>query len=286
MWREVRWSEVMWSEVRWSEVRRCEAKWGEVRWRDVKWSEEMWSEVNWSEAKRSEVIILGEMCVLSWICSYVAVCRVCVVPYLIINGVSFLFSNYSTYVIFNILFVCFLFSILWIPCFCIVVLCVWFVLFPLSCSLSPIFVPIYQPLSLGENPIAVNKYHHHHYHHVVYMVKSSNVSPWIIPRFLNFWHPRKLKRFSAILLGLCSSRAWCTWWPQSETGNTGDHPWFNFLFFQLSELMCVTVDGKYFRTPGSFVRNEELQQNGDNSSRKKVLVFILASLPTNVQGVS
>jgi hypothetical protein len=175
----------------------------------------------------------------------------------------------------------FLFSILWIPCFVLL-----YVLLLLSCSLSlsPIFVQIYQPLSLGENPITVNKYHHHH-HHVVYLVKSSSVSPWIIPRFLNFWHPRKLKRFSAILLGLCSSRAWCTWWPQSETGNTGDHPWFNFLFFQLSELMCVTVDGKYFRTPGSFVSIEELQQNGDNSSRKKVLVFILASLPTNVQGV-
>jgi hypothetical protein len=49
-------------------------------------------------------------------------------------------------------------------------------------------------------------------------------------------------------------------------------------------VMSVTIEGKYFRRRGSFVRNEELQQNGDSSSRKKVFVFILASLPTTNTG--
>jgi hypothetical protein len=47
---------------------------------------------------RTEVMILGEMCVLSLIYSYVAVCRFCVVCYPIICF-SLLFSTCSTYVL-------------------------------------------------------------------------------------------------------------------------------------------------------------------------------------------
>jgi hypothetical protein len=53
--------------------------------------------------KCSEVMILVEMCVLSMIYSYVAVCTFCAVRCVIICF-CLLFSNHSTYV-FNILFV-------------------------------------------------------------------------------------------------------------------------------------------------------------------------------------
>ena len=54
---------------------------------------------------------MGEMCALSLIYSYVAVCKCCAVRYLIITGFSLLFSNYSTYVLYYSFYVCFLFSI-------------------------------------------------------------------------------------------------------------------------------------------------------------------------------
>ena len=87
-------------------------------------------------------MILGEMCVLSLIYIYVAVCRFCVVHCLIICF-WFLFSNCFVY--FNILFMlsCFvcLFSILCILCFCIV-LCIIVSSFVYSC-LFPFFMQVY-----------------------------------------------------------------------------------------------------------------------------------------------
>jgi len=43
-------------------------------------------------------MIMGEMCLLSLIYIYVAVCRFCAVHYLIIICFYLLFYNYSTYV--------------------------------------------------------------------------------------------------------------------------------------------------------------------------------------------
>jgi hypothetical protein len=54
-----------------------------------------------SEVKWTEVMILSEMCVLSLIYSYVALCSFCAVRYLIIIIIicfSLLLSIYSTYV--------------------------------------------------------------------------------------------------------------------------------------------------------------------------------------------
>ena len=62
------------------------------------------------EVKWSEVMILGEMCVLSLIFCYVTLCRFCVVHNLLIIWFSSLFSNYLTYV-FQYSFLC-LFSVL------------------------------------------------------------------------------------------------------------------------------------------------------------------------------
>ena len=103
------------------------------------------SEVKWR--------FFGEICVLSLIYSYVAICRFCVVCCHIIICFSLLFSNNSTYV-FNI-FLC-LFSMLYILCFCIVLCTVS--PFVYRC-LFPIFVQDYWPLPPDGNPIAVNKYH-------------------------------------------------------------------------------------------------------------------------------
>jgi hypothetical protein len=117
-------------------------------------------------------MILGEICVLTLIYVYVAVCRFCAIRCANIICFYLLYSNYSTHV-FNILFMfvvlfsCF-FSILCILCFCIV-LCI---VSPLAYScLFPIFVQVYRPLPPGGNPIAVNKYHiisyHISYHHII-----------------------------------------------------------------------------------------------------------------------
>jgi hypothetical protein len=54
------------------------------------------SEVQWSEVKWSEVMIVDEICLLSLLYIYVAVCRFCVVHYLIIICFYLLFSNYLT----------------------------------------------------------------------------------------------------------------------------------------------------------------------------------------------
>jgi len=60
-----------------------------------------------NEMRGSNAMIWSEMCVLSLIYSYVAVCRLCVVCCLIIICFYLLFSNYSTYV-FLIFFLCLL----------------------------------------------------------------------------------------------------------------------------------------------------------------------------------
>ena len=59
----------------------------------------MCSGVKWSEVKLSEVMNVGEMYLLSSICSYVAVCMFCAVRCVIIVCCYLLFSNYSIYVL-------------------------------------------------------------------------------------------------------------------------------------------------------------------------------------------
>ena len=127
------------------------SKWG--KWSAVRWSK--WSEVKWSE-----VMILGEMYLLSLIYSSVAVCMFCAVPCVIIICFYLLFFNYSTCVFLTFFCVCFL--VLYICClFVYSVLCI--VLCIVSPSvyrcLVPIFVQVYWPLPPAGNPIAVNKYH-------------------------------------------------------------------------------------------------------------------------------
>jgi hypothetical protein len=120
----------------------------------------------WSEVKWSEVMILGEMCVLSLIYGHVAVCRFCAVRCIITIYFPLLFFNYSIYVLFNIIriaIVCFVFL------FYMLVFCV---LYCSYCSFAycffsfllsfPVFMQVYWPLPPGANPIAVNKCHQHH----------------------------------------------------------------------------------------------------------------------------
>jgi hypothetical protein len=52
----------------------------------------------WRRVKYSEVMILGEKCVLALIYIYVTVCRYCAVRCLIIICFYLLFSNYWTFV--------------------------------------------------------------------------------------------------------------------------------------------------------------------------------------------
>jgi hypothetical protein len=105
---------------------------------------------------QSEVMILGEMCVLSLIYSHVAVCKFCVVFYLICICFYLLFSNHST--CFLIFFLCWFFVLYFCFLFCVFCVFVLFgVLFLLLYCLFPISVPVYRPLLPGGNPIAVNK---------------------------------------------------------------------------------------------------------------------------------
>jgi hypothetical protein len=127
-------------------------KW-EMKCSDVKlkWNKVTWFEVKWNEL--GEVMIWVEMCVLSLIYIYVAVCRFCAVSCVIIICFSFLFTFY---VYFPALYVCFLFC-------AFVLFCVLFTF--VYSSLFPVFVQVYQTLPPSGNPTAVNKYHHHHHHH-------------------------------------------------------------------------------------------------------------------------
>ena len=103
-----------------------------------------------SSLAKNEVMIFGEMCVLSLIYSYVAVSMFCAVRCVIIICFFLSFSNYSTYVFQYSFYVCFLvlclFSILCTLCFCIVSSFVY------SC-LSDIFVQVHRPLLTGGNTI-------------------------------------------------------------------------------------------------------------------------------------
>ena len=105
-------------------------------------------------------MLLGEMCVLSLVYTYVAVCRFCAVHCLIIMRFSWYFL--ITRLMFLILFLC-LCSYLYV-CFLFCVFCVFCIVlcivspFVYSC-LFPIFVQVYRPLPPGGNPVAVNKYH-------------------------------------------------------------------------------------------------------------------------------
>ena len=149
--------------------------------------------------KCSEVMILGELCVLSLNYSCVAVCRFCAVRYTSLLFASlcyFLITPLMFYIIlrmsvFYFVFVffyfvysvilyrfvyllcmvlcifvyCFLYRFVYLLCIVLCILCIVF-LFLYSC-LFPIFGQIYRTLPPGTNPIAVNKYHLHHHHHII-----------------------------------------------------------------------------------------------------------------------
>jgi len=98
--------------------------------------------MNWSEVK-----IFGEMCVLSLLYSYVAVCGFCAVCCVSIICFSFLFPNFSAYV-FLIFFSC-LFYILCVLCFYIflriVSSVVYSYLFPYLCTYLPTISSKWKP---------------------------------------------------------------------------------------------------------------------------------------------
>ena len=83
------------------------------------------------------MMIWGEMCVLSLICSDISVCRFCLVRYVIICF-SLLFSNCSTFMfVFSEVLFCFLYILFFI------VFILFRVLFLLMFCLFPIFVQVY-----------------------------------------------------------------------------------------------------------------------------------------------
>ena len=145
---EVNCSEVKWSDVKW---RVSEAWWRNVqKYRDVKNGD--WSVVKCSAVKWSEVMVLSDMCVLSLIYSYVALCRFCAVRCLIIIGFDF-YSLIIRLVMFNILFMFFALY------FCILRFCIALcIISPIVYScLFPICVQVYRPQPPAGNQIAVNK---------------------------------------------------------------------------------------------------------------------------------
>jgi len=128
-------------------------------------------------------MILGEMYILSLICSSVAVCRFCAVGFVCVIIICFflLFSNYSTYVFlifFLCLFPCFvyLFSNFCIPCYFIVLCAVS--PFVYSC-LFPIFMQVYWSLPPAGNPFAVNKYRIS-YHYIIVPVCTQLYHPSLV----------------------------------------------------------------------------------------------------------
>jgi len=119
------------------------------------------------------------MCVLSLICVYVAVCRFGAVRCVIIDRFYLLLSNYSTYVILNYFYVCFL--VLYVN-FLYFVVCFLIVM----CIVSPfvdsclflIFVRVYWPLHPGGIQFAINKYHIISYHisyNISYHIMSDRI---------------------------------------------------------------------------------------------------------------
>jgi hypothetical protein len=113
----------------------------------------MGSKVKWREMK-----IVGEMCVLSFTYSYVALCMFCAVRWWNVCVCIICFclfsSNYSTCV-FLVFFVCF-FSCFLFCMFCVFVLfCVLFL--PMYIAVCTNFAQLYRPLLPRANPVAVNK---------------------------------------------------------------------------------------------------------------------------------
>ena len=100
-----------------------------------------------------EVKIFGEMCVLSLIFGYVALCRFHAVDYLIITCFCYILIIRLTFYYIPYIFVSsFLFPIC--------VLCFLCVVSPSENScLFAIFAQVYRPLPSGGNPTAINKYH-------------------------------------------------------------------------------------------------------------------------------
>jgi hypothetical protein len=116
-------------------------------------------------------VFLGEMCILLFIYSYVAVCRFCVVRCIIIICFPLLFSNYLTcFLIFMFLLCMFVFSFVYfvfLYCF------VYYFSFSIHSCLFYIFVQVNWPLPPDGNPTAVNKYHKHK-HKQWYMYHSNS----------------------------------------------------------------------------------------------------------------
>jgi hypothetical protein len=103
-----------------------------------------------SVVKQSEVKTFGEMCVLSLIYSYVAICRFCAVHCLVI----ICFSCY--FIITRLMFFNIFLRLLSILCIlCCIVLCTVSP-FVYNC-LFTVSVQVYQPLAPGRNPTAVNE---------------------------------------------------------------------------------------------------------------------------------
>jgi hypothetical protein len=93
------------SEEKWRDLKCCDktsksgGKWrmgNEVEWNSMKWYEVKWSTVKWSELNRS-VMRWTEICVLSLICSYVAVCKFFAIRWPIIINLSLSLTNYSIF---------------------------------------------------------------------------------------------------------------------------------------------------------------------------------------------
>ena len=124
-----------------------------------------------SEGKLSEVMISGEMCVLSPIYSHVRS-----VYYVI----SLLFASLCYILITRLMFCNIIFMFVFCFVFLFSILCFrfllyWFVYSFSFCAVSAIFVHVYRPLPPGGDRIAVNKYITYHivsYHisHHIYII--------------------------------------------------------------------------------------------------------------------
>jgi hypothetical protein len=98
------------------------------------------------------------MYTLSLIYSYAAVCRFCVIHYVITICFPLLFSNYWTCIF--IFFLCFFLFCIFVFYFVYSVFLYYFVYyfsFSIYICPFPILVQVYRLLPLGGNPIAVNK---------------------------------------------------------------------------------------------------------------------------------
>jgi len=143
-------------------------KWGEVKgfWNVVTKPPKVQGCEKWrvkcSEVKWNEVMILGEMCVLSLIYIYVAVCRFCAVHCLIIICFCLLFSNYS------LTFFLGMFSFSCILCF--LLFCVLFLLLHTAASFLFLYKFTDHCHRLETHMQKIHKYHIISYHIVPYRI--------------------------------------------------------------------------------------------------------------------